>query len=361
MTDKIHIDAMTIEITEKVALEVATVLEKAELEYGGLLLGNVFFQEKKGNLGAMVKVEAFLPAKDIIEEQTSIRFTDKTWDDWVIQRRNYPSMQVVGWVHSHPGYGIFFSGQDVINQQLYFSRPWNIAWVVDPKQGLQGFFHWRYDTMVETENWHVMRYVAPPSCKNSPKSDPISRSARKRENPATTTKENEIATTVDAVEKLEKNHFDNAIEYTEVLSSTVQKNEEKEWTLQQEEQPQQEQLLQGQLQQEQEASDLLYEDKAESSKVDESTKSYNTLESCAINEKDQEAVVHKIDDLAQDPLKEIPPEARTFKNNGWNPSYDNYDNKAKKGWKQAVRFIFLALLVFSGGAVTALGIYVLLN
>ena len=51
--------------------------------------------------------------------------------------------KVVGWVHTHPGLGIFFSDMDV-NQVHYkgFLADWQIGLVVDPHADKAGFFFW---------------------------------------------------------------------------------------------------------------------------------------------------------------------------------------------------------------------------
>ncbi|KAB2952354.1 hypothetical protein F9B85_09365 [Heliorestis acidaminivorans] len=184
MAEEIRIDSLKIEVAEKVALEVTNLLNRSESEMAGLLLGDVFFQEKKGHLAALVRVEAFLPAKDAEPIHTSVKFTEKTWEDWDRRRKAFPSLQILGWVHSHHGCGIFFSGQDLTNQQIYFPRPWHIAWVVDPLLGTEGFFRWKRDTMVETQKWSLVRVIAPKSFNNSPKNNLTSPSAQERKNPA---------------------------------------------------------------------------------------------------------------------------------------------------------------------------------
>lgn len=169
MTDEIRIERLRVEISEKVASEVHDVIRRSNVETGGVLLGDVFFQEKQqGRLGAFVRVEAYLPARHIEIVHTSLKFSDATWEEWERMRVAFRGLQIVGWVHSHPGCGVFFSGQDLINQQQYFPRPWQIGWVIDHQTNVQGVYRWKNGTMVETEDWQLIRVIPHSTAKAEP-------------------------------------------------------------------------------------------------------------------------------------------------------------------------------------------------
>ncbi|WP_170291621.1 Mov34/MPN/PAD-1 family protein [Heliobacterium mobile] len=159
MSEEIRVDSVKVEILEKAFGETTEALKRSGSEAGGLLLGNVFFQEKNGRLGALVRVEAFLPAHHAEPVHTSLKLTEATWETWEQMRKQFPKLQVVGWVHSHQGCGIFFSGQDLTNQESFFPKPWHIAWVMDTHTDKQGIFRWKQGTMVATEDWQVLRVV----------------------------------------------------------------------------------------------------------------------------------------------------------------------------------------------------------
>ena len=40
--------------------------------------------------------------------------------------------RIVGWYHTHPGFGIFLSGMDLFIQDHFFNLPWQVAFVYDP-------------------------------------------------------------------------------------------------------------------------------------------------------------------------------------------------------------------------------------
>ena len=47
---------------------------------------------------------------------------------------------IVGWAHSHPGYGCFLSQTDLDTQRAFFGEPFNVALVVDPLRKEKKFF-----------------------------------------------------------------------------------------------------------------------------------------------------------------------------------------------------------------------------
>jgi proteasome lid subunit RPN8/RPN11 len=87
-------------------------------------------------------VHQVLEAQHTSTGAASVTFTEKTWLD-ILQQRAASSFQVVGWYHSHPGFGIFLSSSDEFIQRSFFSnRLWYIALVVDPIAEDWGAFAW---------------------------------------------------------------------------------------------------------------------------------------------------------------------------------------------------------------------------
>lgn len=62
----------------------------------------------------------------------SVRFRDKAFSDLAPQLHG---KLVVGWAHSHPGFGCYLSSIDVATQNAFFGEPFHVALVVDPKSG----------------------------------------------------------------------------------------------------------------------------------------------------------------------------------------------------------------------------------
>jgi hypothetical protein len=49
---------------------------------------------------------------------------------------------MVGWYHTHPGWGVFLSGMDTFICEHFFNKPLDVALVIDPRQQERGFFQW---------------------------------------------------------------------------------------------------------------------------------------------------------------------------------------------------------------------------
>jgi proteasome lid subunit RPN8/RPN11 len=48
--------------------------------------------------------------------------------------------RVVGWFHSHPDIGAFFSGTDRRTQAAFFAQAFSVGWVIDPVRGEEAWF-----------------------------------------------------------------------------------------------------------------------------------------------------------------------------------------------------------------------------
>ena len=72
-----------------------------------------------------------------------IKFTHESWE--YIHRNideKYPKYKIVGWIHTHPNFGIFLSEYDKFIQNNYFNEENQIAYVIDPIQNIEGFYFW---------------------------------------------------------------------------------------------------------------------------------------------------------------------------------------------------------------------------
>lgn len=113
-------------------------IEDTSVELGGLLLG----QRGEDDDGTpMVIVRESLRARHYRATRGSFTFTHETWSDLHAQRQQLDeSLEVVGWYHTHPGWGVFLSDLDGFICDHFFSHPDDIALVVDPLQGDTGLF-----------------------------------------------------------------------------------------------------------------------------------------------------------------------------------------------------------------------------
>jgi len=102
------------------------------LEAMGLLAGEPRKHEGK----EYTFVEEYFTAKNNASS-VSVRFSDSAFADLVKQYREHNKI-IVGWMHSHPGYGCFMSHTDLATQEKYFPEPFHVALVADPTKTEQG-------------------------------------------------------------------------------------------------------------------------------------------------------------------------------------------------------------------------------
>lgn len=104
-------------------------VSEQDVEMGGLILGNVYqFGHDRENF--VVHVEAFVGAKTFDGTAVSLRMEPSVWDAARSAARELRF--VVGWYHSHPNLGAFFSGTDRMTQRAFFSNPHCLGLVIDP-------------------------------------------------------------------------------------------------------------------------------------------------------------------------------------------------------------------------------------
>jgi proteasome lid subunit RPN8/RPN11 len=56
------------------------------------------------------------------------------------KRRKDDSLRIIGWWHSHPGFGCFLSTTDIKTQKYFFPESYQVALVVDPDDDDSQFF-----------------------------------------------------------------------------------------------------------------------------------------------------------------------------------------------------------------------------
>jgi proteasome lid subunit RPN8/RPN11 len=128
----------------------------ADREVGGFLVGRIRTDGSRRVTGA-------LEARHTREHRADLTFTPETWSDAHEQiAARGRDEQIVGWYHSHPGFGIFLSEHDRFVHEGFFGGAGQIALVVDPLRRRQGVFGWRDGRLVvERETATPRRWQAP--------------------------------------------------------------------------------------------------------------------------------------------------------------------------------------------------------
>ncbi|HUM04361.1 MAG TPA: Mov34/MPN/PAD-1 family protein [Terriglobales bacterium] len=93
--------------------------------------------------GDSVEIEACIHGLNADQAGAHVTFTQDTWEHiYKVKDQQFPNHRIVGWYHSHPGFGIFLSDHDTFIHKNFFSSPKQVAWVYDPHSEEEGCFGW---------------------------------------------------------------------------------------------------------------------------------------------------------------------------------------------------------------------------
>lgn len=111
-----------------------------DAEVCGVLVGDVY----QDRTAPWAYVEHSIRGNGAVGKQTQVTITSETWTRiHETLERDFPGKRILGWYHTHPGFGIFLSGMDLFIQDNFFNTPWQFAFVYDPIGGDEGVFTWR--------------------------------------------------------------------------------------------------------------------------------------------------------------------------------------------------------------------------
>src|SRR5262249_18162904 len=120
----------------------------SKTEVCGVLIG----EENIGDL----KITARIAGLNAAQAGTYVTFTQDTWEHiYKIKDNEYPDARIVGWYHSHPGFGVFLSDHDSFIHKNFFSAPLQVAWVYDPHSDEEGCFGWSGERLERLEEIRV--------------------------------------------------------------------------------------------------------------------------------------------------------------------------------------------------------------
>ncbi len=117
-------------------------------EQGGLLIGEVYAESDDAARSRVVRITQAVPSLEFASTGVSLRMESGVWED--ARRRLGEQQMIVGWYHSHPGLGAFFSNTDRRTQRAFFPHAYSVGWVVDP--------------VLDESAWFVGPDSAPPAC-----------------------------------------------------------------------------------------------------------------------------------------------------------------------------------------------------
>ncbi len=113
--------------------------DRTDREVGGILLGD-FVQTPRGPL---TRVADIIIADSNEASLTHVTFTHDAWEriHTALDVRD-DDLRIVGWYHTHPGFGPFLSAHDRFIHENFFAHPRHVALVLDPVQCLIAVFSW---------------------------------------------------------------------------------------------------------------------------------------------------------------------------------------------------------------------------
>jgi proteasome lid subunit RPN8/RPN11 len=138
-----------------------------ENECGGILVGNVYTATEAGRTVTFTAIVDAIAAQEAAAGPT---YVEMGADDLMAVTRHLErlrqktaqtgketQLRVVGWYHTHPGFGVFMSGTDQATQRNVFGMAWQIAVVYDPLNREYGLFSGPSST--PTRGWYIFDSV----------------------------------------------------------------------------------------------------------------------------------------------------------------------------------------------------------
>lgn len=116
-------------------------LSRTDVEVCGVLVGDCYHDER----GPFIYVEGMIAGKHSDSKVAQVTFTSETWNH--IQQeldQHFSEQRILGWYHTHPGFGIFLSAMDLFIHENFFNQSDQLALVYDPISGEDGLFVWHH-------------------------------------------------------------------------------------------------------------------------------------------------------------------------------------------------------------------------
>lgn len=121
-------------------------------EVGGWMAGKVCRDSLHGT--PFIVVDTVLPAVYTDQGAAHLTFTGDTQVALHNHlEEHYPHKVFLGWYHTHPRMGVFFSHWDTWLHQNFFPESWQVALVIEPHQSVGGFFIRQPDGTLDQRNY----------------------------------------------------------------------------------------------------------------------------------------------------------------------------------------------------------------
>jgi proteasome lid subunit RPN8/RPN11 len=125
---------------------------RADVELCGVLVGDL----ARDDDGPYLVIADIIRGSAARQGDTSVTFTHSTWER--IHREmdaKHADRRIVGWYHTHPGFGVFLSEVDLFAHRNFFDAAWQVALVADPKADRVGLFYWSGGQIVRARRFWI--------------------------------------------------------------------------------------------------------------------------------------------------------------------------------------------------------------
>jgi proteasome lid subunit RPN8/RPN11 len=121
-------------------------------EVGGWMAGKYCLDSESG--APFIVIDTILPAVYTKQGAAHLTFTGDTQIALHSHlEEHYPEKVFLGWYHTHPRMGVFFSQWDTWLHQNFFPEPWQVALVIEPHQSIGGFFIRQHDGTLDQKRY----------------------------------------------------------------------------------------------------------------------------------------------------------------------------------------------------------------
>jgi len=121
-----------------------------------------------------IEIRACIAGVNAAQGGAHVTFTQDTWEHiYKIKDKEYPNERILGWYHSHPGFGVFLSDHDTFIHKNFFSSPRQVAWVYDPHSDEEGCFGWQESRIVRLTRMDIVDRRGGERADNASKPEPI--------------------------------------------------------------------------------------------------------------------------------------------------------------------------------------------
>ncbi|KPN91116.1 Mov34/MPN/PAD-1 family protein [Pseudomonas nunensis] len=152
-------DCPVVIMESRVREDILLHLSSERVELGGLLIGSVVSSLDLERGVTIVKVSSFMDSKVFNSTSVSLSMGAEVWQRANANRE--PNSFVVGWYHSHPDLGAFFSGTDRKTQRDFFNTKYSVGLVIDPIRNEERWFFGEDSVEIAQENVLVVSGVLP--------------------------------------------------------------------------------------------------------------------------------------------------------------------------------------------------------